>query len=73
MAPQTLGDLRFVLIWSEEHRQWCRPDGKGYTNRIEEAGLYDAETVVKRWLHGSSDFHRVVKVGATAPRRKARP
>lgn len=28
------------LIWSIEHDQWWRPDWKGYTEHIHEAGRY---------------------------------
>ncbi len=28
------------LIWSNQHRMWWRPDGRGYTDSIEEAGRY---------------------------------
>lgn len=30
------------LIWSEEHGGWWRPARWGYTQRMVEAGLYDA-------------------------------
>lgn len=69
-VARTLGDLRFVLLWSDEHRAWWRPDGMGYTRRVEEAGLYDPDTVVQRWLHGGSEFVHVVRLGAVAPRRR---
>lgn len=66
---RTFGDLRFVLIWSDEHRAWWRPDGMGYTTKVAEAGLYNPKTVVQRWLHGGSDFHHVVEIRApVAPR-----
>lgn len=29
------------LIWSNEHRAWWAPDGRGYTRRIDGAGRYD--------------------------------
>lgn len=32
------------LIWSNEHRMWWRPDGRGYTDSLDEAGRYVRET-----------------------------
>lgn len=29
------------LIWSNQHQQWWRPDHRGYTGYIEEAGRYE--------------------------------
>jgi hypothetical protein len=28
------------VIWSEKHRMWRGPDGRGYTNSLIEAGRY---------------------------------
>lgn len=42
--------MRF-LIWSNEHRMWWRPNQRGYTDAIEEAGRYDraeGEDIVAR-------------------------
>lgn len=35
------------LIWSNEHNAWWRPDGKGYTRVIENAGRYSREDAMK--------------------------
>lgn len=44
------------LIWSNQHGRWWRPDERGYTPFIEEAGPYsrpDAERIVaKATLNG---------------------
>jgi len=69
MSARTFGDLRFVLIWSDEHGAWWRPDGMGYTQRIEEAGLYNEDEAVQRWLNGGSDFHHVVRLPKPRPPR----
>ncbi len=68
--PRTVGELRLVLIWSKDRRAWWRPDGMGYTTELHDAGLYDADTVVERYLFGDTRFHQVVKLGATQPRQR---
>lgn len=68
-APRTVGDLRFVLVWSHERRAWWRADGCGYTTKIAEAGLYDPATVEQRYTQGSK-FHVVVPLGGRPPRVK---
>jgi hypothetical protein len=36
------------LLWSNKHGAWWRPDGRGYTDSIEEAGDYtEAEAVAR--------------------------
>jgi hypothetical protein len=34
------------MIWSNQHHQWWRPNERGYTDVIEEAGRYDLERAV---------------------------
>lgn len=36
------------LIWSNEHRAWWRPDCRGYTHRVEEAGRYTFEDALSK-------------------------
>lgn len=39
-----------VLLWSNEHQSWWRPNSQGYSPNIARAGLYDrkeAESIVK--------------------------
>lgn len=39
-----------VLIWSNEHESWWRPNSQGYSPNISRAGLYEreeAESIVK--------------------------
>jgi hypothetical protein len=36
-----------VLIWSNEHKGWWRPQQCGYTNYIECAGEYEIEEAIK--------------------------
>lgn len=39
------------VVWSNEHRMWWRPNGRGYTDSLDEAGRYDraeAERIVAR-------------------------
>ena len=35
--------FRYVLIRSQEHGAWWRPDGRGYTTLMDQAGVYTAE------------------------------
>lgn len=35
------------LIWSNEHRAWWRPRGRGYTMQLEKAGRYSREDAIK--------------------------
>jgi hypothetical protein len=32
-------------IWSFEHKQWWRPQHRGYTSHLNEAGLYSSDEV----------------------------
>ena len=34
-------DKKNYLIWSNEHRAWWRPESRGYTVHVDEAGIYD--------------------------------
>ena len=45
--------LRFgkVRIWSGEWSMWWRPDAKGYTANIDEAGIYEAKDAWKACGH----------------------
>lgn len=40
------------LIWSNEHRGWWRPQRRGYTRDLAEAGRYDRDTAL-RICHGA--------------------
>ena len=45
-----MSDLRNWIVWSNEHRAFWRPERRGYTQRIEQAGRYtkaEAETICK--------------------------
>ena len=33
-------EKRDHLIWSNEHHAWWRPEGRGYTSNVLQAGLY---------------------------------
>lgn len=41
--------MRF-LIWSFDHNQWWRPNGRGYTCNQSEAGRYTLEDLKKQNL-----------------------
>jgi hypothetical protein len=40
-----------VLIWSDEHKAWWRPDAAGYTTVRDNAGRYHIEDARKRTAH----------------------
>lgn len=42
---------RSVRIWSAEWRAWWRPDGRGYTDKINDAGIYSFEDAWSRSAH----------------------
>lgn len=42
-----------VLIWSNQHGQWWRPGGRGYTAHIDEAGRYPLDEA-RRIVAGST-------------------
>lgn len=33
-------------IWSNEHNSWWKPNHAGYTQRVEDAGVYDYDTAI---------------------------
>lgn len=46
------------LIWSNEHRQWWRPNSMGYTSNISEAGLY-SQGAMREIIKGATlDWHQ---------------
>jgi hypothetical protein len=53
-----MSDIVFVL-WSNKHGTWWRPDARGYTEDIGEAGRYSqaaaVQHVVQSAFHGKVD------------------
>jgi hypothetical protein len=49
--PEKLARFDQVVIWSGEHQAWWREGGSGYTDKIEEAGIWAAQIAWKRILH----------------------
>src|SRR5258708_563982 len=35
------------LLWSNKHGMWWAPDGRGYTDRVEDAGRYCEDDAVR--------------------------
>jgi len=52
-SPRMMGELegRRVRIWSGEWSAWWRPEGCGYTNKADEAGVYDFANAYERTRH----------------------
>lgn len=40
MAGASIDDLAIWLVWSNEHQRWWKPNWRGYTSIIGEAGRY---------------------------------
>ncbi len=48
----TLDHISF-LLWSNKHQAWWRPDGRGYTDDIAQAGAYTKEQAVEAVVQSS--------------------
>ena len=46
------------LLWSNKHDAWWRPDGRGYTERIEEAGGYTEAEAVRAVVRSAGSMNR---------------
>lgn len=46
-VPVNAAMNKLVLIYSNDHRAWWRPNYCGYTNDIAEAGIFDYEDAIK--------------------------
>ncbi len=44
---QVSGEERFK-VWDDRQCAWWRPDAKGYTNKSDEAGLFEARDIAQR-------------------------
>lgn len=53
--PEKLERFGKVRIWSKEWSLWWRPEGCGYTGRLEDAGIYDAQEAWKYVSHCGPD------------------
>lgn len=49
MTPNTV-----FLIWNKAAKAWWRPAGRGYTSKLNEAGVY-TEAQCKGWIHRDED------------------
>jgi hypothetical protein len=54
-----------VRIWSDEHRAWWGPEGRGYFTELTAAGVYDIEEAYRLTQHCCSkkkiQFHNATK------------
>jgi len=48
---EKLSEFKNVLIWSNEHQAWWRSNGRGYTNQLSEAGIYDINDAWSKVAH----------------------
>lgn len=48
------------LVWSNQHQQWWRPAGRGYTGYIEEAGRYERADADRIVADATCDGHLVI-------------
>jgi hypothetical protein len=57
------------LLWSNKHAMWWRPDGRGYTEEIAEAGAYTEAEAVMNVLRSalSMDRDKVTLMVAAPP------
>ncbi len=46
--PEKLKRFNKVRIWSNEWRMWWRPKGNGYTDDVDQAGIYPADDAWQR-------------------------
>ncbi|MET0423626.1 MAG: hypothetical protein ABW046_07120 [Actinoplanes sp.] len=66
------------LIWSHQHNAWWRPDARGYTGRISEAGRYTREQadqalgwgVHREWLDDGRPHEVLVEAPDTKDQHK---
>jgi len=59
---------KLVLIWSNKHRAWWRPDAKGYSRDPGEAGIYDPEKAEKLTRPGYGGQLVTPRTAAECPR-----
>jgi hypothetical protein len=57
------------LLWSNKHTAWWRPDGRGYTDDIAQAGAYTQEQAVRHVVQSSycQDRNQVTLMVAAPP------
>lgn len=58
-----------ILLWSNKHQAWWRPDGRGYTEDIAEAGAYTEAQAVEAVTRSAlcMDRNRVTLMVAAPP------
>ncbi len=64
----TLSDI--VLIWSDQHKAWWRPEASGYTTCREEAGRYWLPDARNRVDHCGPEKRICFEVASPAPLRR---
>lgn len=64
--PQKLERFDKVIIWSNEHRAWWRPNGRGYTTVKSEAGIYNIGDAWNR-VSGCGPEKRIVLQSVYVP------
>lgn len=52
--------IEYFLIWSFDHNAWWKPDERGYTEDLIDAGLYSFQDA-KRIVVGANEYSDVPK------------
>lgn len=48
----------FYLLWSNKHEMWWRPDSRGYSPNVEDAGRYTVTEAIDRVVQSANHGDR---------------
>lgn len=54
--------MNIVRIWSNAHKGWWKHDSRGYTDKVNEAGLFNRSfaSVVQKNTHGKDEIREII-------------